>query len=128
LSFLPSDDREWLEEAGYDYEEVAEPNKRGVIVRNYVLRDGTFQVPATDVLVHIPSGYPDTQLDMFYCSPQLLLVPGNRIPSCANVSETHFGKTWQRWSRHYRQGQWRRNIDNLGSHFNMIAEELRKTS
>lgn len=127
MSFLPSDDREWLETLGWAYEEIAEVNKRGVIVRGFALPQGKFQVDRADILVQIPQGYPDAQLDMFWCQPMLQIVPSGKLPN-ATVSETHFGTNWQRWSRHYKPGQWRPGIDDLRSHFKVVSEALRKAS
>ncbi len=128
MKFLPEDDRNWLEASGYDYEELGDQQRRGVVVRAFPLPPGKFQVDRADILVQVPSGYPDAQLDMFYCDPQLRIVPANRIPSKAEVVEALFGRQWQRWSRHYKPGQWRRGIDDLSSHFDVIAESLRKAS
>ena len=124
MSFLPEDDRKWLDATGWTYSEVEEVNKRGVIVAAFALPPGKFQVDRADILVQIPLGYPDTNLDMFWCEPVLHLVPSGRQPNATNP-ELHFGRTWQRWSRHYKPGQWRPGIDDLGSHRNVVLEALR---
>jgi len=128
VTFLPMDDRDWLAGRGYNYQELEDPQRRVVVVRAFPLPPGKYQVTHADILVAVPVGYPDTQLDMFYCDPQLRIVPANRVPSKAEVVEAMFDRQWQRWSRHYKPGQWRRGIDDLSSHFDMIAEELRKAS
>jgi len=127
MSFLPNTDREWLEAMGWTYEEVTEASKRGVIVRGFLLPLGKFQIERASILVQIPQGYPDASLDMFWCEPALQLIPSRKQPN-ATVSETHFGTSWQRWSRHYKPGQWRPGIDDLSSHFGVISAELRKAS
>ncbi len=127
MSFLPSDDQAWLKEQGWAYEEVAEVNKRGVIVRRFPLPPGKFQVPEADILIQVPQGYPDANLDMFWLSPALHLTPSGKLPNKI-ATEVHFGTSWQRWSRHYKQGQWRRGIDDIASHFAFVAQELRKAS
>lgn len=126
MSFLPDYDREFLRDKGWEYEEKQEGAKRALIIRNFPLPPGKFQVEAVDVLIEIPSGYPDANLDMFWCSPSLYLVPGNRQARQTQVSQDHFGVVWQRWSRHYAQGQWRMGIDNVETHILMVVRELER--
>jgi hypothetical protein len=127
VSFLPEEDSDWLTGSGFTFEEVEEPLgaelKRGIIVRNYLLPSGKFQVAHASILVQIPRGYPDATLDMFWADPALVLAPSGKQPN-ATVPETHFGSAWQRWSRHYKPGQWRSGIDDLSSHFTVIYAAL----
>jgi len=125
MPFLPQNDREWLESTGWDFQEVEGDGKRGVIVRDFPLLHGKFQTDHVSVLVMIPQGYPDAAPDMFWCDPALMLVTAQKQPNATNVSETHFGTTWQRWSRHYVAGQWRSGIDDLHAHFTMVRNSLR---
>ena len=76
MAFLPLDDREWLKSRGYDYEELEEQQKRGVVVRAFPLPPGKFQVDLADVYVPIPSGYQPIQRAIqggFLFGPDLLL-------------------------------------------------------
>ncbi len=127
MSFLPEEDRAWLEDSGLRYEEVAEQSRRAVILRDISLPERKFQVASADVLLQIPSGYPDANLDMFWCSPTLCLAPTGRAPSATCV-EQYFGRQWQRWSRHYKPGQWRSGIDDIASHMHMVYRSLREAA
>jgi hypothetical protein len=130
MPFLPNSDREWLESLGWSYEEVVEnnpPSKRGVIIRGFLLPQGKFQVDRATLMIQIPQGYPDANLDMFWFEPALYLAPSQRQPNCT-ITETHFGATWQRWSRHYKAGAWRPGIDDLSTHIDMVVQELKKAS
>lgn len=123
--FLPDDDRQHLNARGLNFEEAQENAKRGVTIKNFPLPPGKFQIDAADVLVLIPQGYPDAQLDMFYVNPPLMLKPSGQEARNANVRENHFGRTWQRWSRHYKPGQWRTGVDDLQSHLQVVENALR---
>lgn len=130
MAFLPHNDRERLDALGWTYEEVIEviaPGKRGVIIRGFLLPQGKYQVDRATLMIQIPQGYPDANPDMFWIEPALHLVPSRRSPN-ATCSEIHFGVTWQRWSRHYRQGAWRPGIDDLGTHIDVVMQELKKAS
>lgn len=127
MSFLPQEDQAWLKQSGHSYEEVAELDKRGVVLHAVRLPAGKFQVECADLLIQIPPGYPDANLDMFYSSPTLCLASSGRAPS-ATLVEQHFGKPWQRWSRHYKTGQWRSGIDDLATHMTMIYRSLREAA
>jgi hypothetical protein len=126
MSFLPQADREWLESSGYAYREVVEGNKHGVILE-LPLPPGKFQVGRAEILIQILPGYPDTPLDMFWADPALFLVSSGRQPACT-IAEGHFGRSWQRWSRHYKQGKWRPGIDDLSSHVTVVLDALRRAA
>ncbi len=83
----------------------------GVIIRGFALPAGKFQVAAADVLVLLPSGYPDVPPDMFYTEPWLRLAQGNSYPARAGRPHCFAGVQWQRWSRH--NHEWRPGIDGL---------------
>ena len=71
----------------------------------------------------IPSGYPTSPIDMFYFRPPILRIDGGEIASLAD--ETHFGRIWQRWSRHYLPDQWRDGVDNVATHIAFIENVLK---
>ena len=92
--------------------------KFGLLVRRFPVPNG-FVPHATTLMVLVPSGYPGVPLDMFYLHPPLQKANGASIPALAD--EAHFGRTWQRWSRHY---EWKAGQDNLATHIEYVQNEL----
>lgn len=76
-----------------------------------------------DLLLRIAPGYPDIPPDMWWFSPAVRRTDGQQIPA-TQVTETHFNRTWQRWSRHLRAGQWKPGIDCLESYLSLVRREL----
>lgn len=108
---LPAEDRRYLANRNLTYDEVMDSGSSGVIIRGFALPEGKFQVTAADVLVLLPSGYPDVPPDMFYTEPWLRLAQGNCYPARADQPHSFAGVRWQRWSRH--NHEWRPGIDGL---------------
>lgn len=76
-----------------------------------------------DLLVRLPSGYPDLPPDMWWFDPPVRLANGTTVPA-TEATEQHLGRTWQRWSRHFQPGQWKSGVDGLESYVALIREEL----
>ncbi len=126
LCELLPEDLEYLE-ANYPskWRQVSEGNgKFGLVIDDFPIPDGYKEKKSTLMLL-VPSGYPGSVLNMFYFTPSLNRSDGKVIKALA--SETHFDRTWQRWSRHY---EWKPGIDSVVTHIeyikNQIAEELRQ--
>jgi len=124
MTFLPPGDLEYLERSGWKFEEMQEQNLRAVIIFAYPLPPGKFDVDSTDILIQVPVGYPDTQLDMFWCSPILKLRPDGHLANQTQVNGNYFSRTWQRWSRHYKQGQWKPGLSDFSWHMNVVETAL----
>ena len=92
--------------------------KQGLLIEAFPL-PAEYAATVATLMVQIPSGYPGTNLDMFYFDPPLSKRAGDGIPCL--VSERHFGRDWQRWSRH---PEWRPGEDNLVSYLEYIRNEL----
>lgn len=119
---LPQEDHEWLEGRGAPYELVNEGGILHVVVYGFPVPPG-YNVSEVAVNVRVDAGYPDTQIDMAYFSPPLVRVDGR--PIGATSGDTFDGKSWQRWSRHRTPANpWRPGIDNLSTHFVLIADWL----
>ena len=117
---LPSEDTEYLE-ANYPskWDKVAEGNgKYGLLIADFPIPKG-YAVEKCTLMVLVPSGYPGSMLDMFYCYPPLSKSDGSPINALA--SENHFGRTWQRWSRHY---LWQPGIHSIITHIEWIKSQL----
>ena len=106
-----------------EWSKVAEGvGKFGLIVRHFRIPDGYVKREATLMLL-VPSGYPGAPIDMFYLHPPIRKRNGNTIPTLAD--ETHFGTTWQRWSRHY---DWQPGEDSVVTHIEYVRNELQAES
>ena len=101
MTFLPSRDRTYLESKSLAFEEIVDGrNKKGIVLPKFSLPAQKYNRNQVDVLIILPSGYPDVAPDMFYLEPWIKLVQGNRYPKAANNPFAFNGRSWQRWSRH----------------------------
>lgn len=125
---LPAEDLEWLDARGGEYELVASPEGLRVVLLGVPVPAG-YNVETVDLFFKIEPGYPDSQLDMVWFSPDLHLLSGKAIQALS--PEVFDNKTWQRWSRH-RTGvnPWRPGVDGLATQYALVQEwlerELRK--
>lgn len=110
-NFLPPRDASYLEGKGIIFEEASESGQVGIILKQLPLTEGKYSATSVDVLVLLPSGYPDIPPDMFYCLPWLKLEPNGIYPRAASVEHRFQDKIWQRWSRH--NNNWRPGVDGL---------------
>jgi len=126
--FLPEFDQEYLVAKGLEYGEVQENSKNGLTIKNWVLPPNKFTVDRSDLLIFLPSGYPDVPPDMFYFLPALLLKPASRYPRATEVFESFNGNQWQRWSRHLGAESWRRGTDGIHTYLKRVDEALIQAS
>ena len=124
MSTLPSADREYLLDKGLSFEEHALGDQKALILRKVTLPSGRYDQPSTDVLILLPSGYPDVRPDMFHTLPWVKLVPENRYPKAADQPTSFNGQSWQRWSRHLLPGQWKPGVDSIESYLALVRREL----
>lgn len=116
---LPEEDLEFLE-AHYPerWEPVGEGDKPGLIIKDYRLPEG-YTPRESDLLLLVPGDYPAAGIDMFYFDPEVLRKDGSAIDKLSR--ESHFGRSWQRWSRHY---SWRPGEDSIATHVSSVKEHL----
>lgn len=107
MSTLSEEDKMYLQNSGYIFEEVG----RCVILKGRKLPDGKFDSEHVDIMIELPARYPHTAPDMFYLLPWVKLAQVNRYPNAADVSKNFNGQNWQRWSRH--NNEWRPGIDGI---------------
>ena len=110
LVALPSADRQFLEDNGLTYEIIGEAESSGVVIKNFPLPPGKFDHDTVDIMIQLPSGYPDASVDMFFTMPWIKLKASGRYANCADVSHHFADQNWQRWSRH---ADWRAGIDGV---------------
>ena len=97
---LPPEDEEYLT-ANFPsrWEKCVEDSKRGIVISGYELPSAIYSCDTSNLMIIIPPDYPTGLIDMFYFDPALSRKDGGAINAVS--PESHFGKSWQRWSRHY---------------------------
>ncbi len=118
---LPPEDSEYLDgnfEERWSINSVG-PGKNALLIDHFPIPEG-FNCETSTLMVLIPSGYPGSALDMFYFDPPLARSDGVGIKALA--SESHFERSWQRWSRHY---SWTAGEDSIVSHVEYVKRQLR---
>ncbi len=94
-----------------------------VVLPGYELPAG-FEPRPVDLCLLLPFGFPETQPDMFWVDPWVML-HGQR-PATADQPQQIVGRTWQRFSRHLPAGAWLPGIDGLQSWITMIGTRLER--
>jgi hypothetical protein len=122
MSILPSADREYLDSKQIRFEEVTDGTTSAIILKSWKLPDGQFDAGAADILVVLPSGYPDVAPDMFHLLPWVKLAKAGRYPNAADQPVSFAGKSWQRWSRH--NAEWRPGVDGIWTMIKRIEHAL----
>lgn len=111
MAFLPLKCRRYLDDRGVDFQEVEAEGQKALLLKNVFLPVGHFDAPVADVLILLPTSYPDSAPDMFYTLPWLRLASSTTYPRAADIAHSYLGQSWQRWSRH--NNQWRPGIDGI---------------
>ncbi len=122
MSFLPAADAAYLQRKGIAYDEVEQGAQKAIVLQSYGLPAARFDAGQANILILLPTGYPDVAPDMFYLLPWVRLVVGNRYPKAADVSFSFRGQNWQRWSRH--NPEWRSNVDGIWTMLKRIDAAL----
>lgn len=119
---LPIIDTTYLVERGSRHTVTVEGGMICVVLSAFPLPAGYDRAHA-DLLLRLSPGYPDVAPDMWWFDPPVKLVNG-ASPPATDVRESHLGRAWQRWSRHFNQGQWRSGVDCLETFLALIQKEL----
>ena len=122
---LPRSDIAYLKERALVHEVTAESGMTCVVIRRWSLPCG-FDHAQADLLIRLSPGYPDLPPDMWWFSPPVHLASGHELPA-TNVFEDYLGRRWQRWSRHFHDGQWQSGIDNLESFLALVRRDLERS-
>lgn len=136
MSFLPEEDQEFLSESDLTYQELTEKGpdgkeRRGVVFPGFSFSGNLRKIDSgslvgigtCDLLVIVPDAYATTKLDSFYTIPRLRR-PDGKNPQNAEGDCILFAKTWQFWSRHLDDNDWRVGIDSLRTFLSYIRGEL----
>lgn len=119
---LPALDQQYLTDRQITHQVVVDGGMVCVLFPGWQLPPG-LSVTQTDVLLRLAAGYPDIPPDMWWTDPVILRADGTAIRA-TEVREQHFGRTWQRWSRHFQAGQWQSGTDGLESYMALIRAEF----
>lgn len=120
------DDQAFLDERGHEPQVVEEGGMTCLVFHDWPVAPG-YTVDHADLLVRLPSGYPDLAPDMWWFAPGLIRADRAEIAQ-TQVTEQHVGRTWQRWSRHFSAGQWKSGIDSLETFLALINREVCSSS
>jgi hypothetical protein len=123
---LPANDEEYLGQRGLDHLVIADANMVCVVLKAYRLPSG-FRQTHSDLLLRLSPGYPDVPPDMWWFDPPVSRADGRAIQA-TQVIESHLGRQWQRWSRHFPPGFWRSGIDSIESFLALIRSELERST
>lgn len=119
---LPQSDMDYLNERDLTYQISSESDMTCVVLLQWPLPKG-FDHDASDLLIRLSPGYPDVPPDMWWFSPSVNLQNGQALPATDSM-ESYLGRSWQRWSRHFNNGQWKSGIDGLESFLALIRQDL----
>jgi hypothetical protein len=123
---LPAQDANYLTERAPSHVVSREANMTCIVIPAYPLPEG-FDRPHSDLLLRLNAGYPDVPPDMWWFDPPVRRADGQAIPA-TEVIEHHLGRSWQRWSRHFKPGQWESGIDSLESFMALLRRELERSA
>jgi hypothetical protein len=122
---LPPSDVEYLDRECSDWEILRDGAATWLLISNFPVPTGYDQSPVT-VALRIEPGYPDTQIDMVYFSPEIRRLDGKSIRA-TETHETIRGESYQRWSRHRTpQNRWRSGEDDIQTHLLLVAHWLER--
>ena len=121
---LPDADQTYLLDRNLPHAITVEGGITCIVFPQWGLPSG-YDHATSDLLLRLPAGYPDVPPDMWWFNPGVRLVNGQVIQATDAV-EQHLGRAWQRWSRHFANGQWRSGVDGLESYVALINRELRR--
>lgn len=122
---LPVNDTKYLADRELQHSVAREANMTCVIIPDFDLPAG-FEPTRSDLLLRFSAGYPDVAPDMWWFDPPVRRADGQAIPA-TDVIERHLGRSWQRWSRHFANGQWRSGVDGLESFLALVRKELERS-
>lgn len=118
------DDIQYLNGTFPEWESLSEGS--WVLLHNFPIPEG-YTISSTTVAIKIPGNYPTTSPDMAYFYPPIERCDKSTI-TATQVNECIDGKSYQRWSRHYRSGTWHPDEDGLAVHVMAIKDWLVKAA
>jgi hypothetical protein len=120
-------DLEFLRARGHRFAVYDNGGNSLLVLEAFELPPG-YTPAAVDLLIEIPSTYPDGALDMWWVYPDVRFASG-REPDGATVRQPYPAftpdpaRTWQRFSRH---PVWRYGTDDLRSYLGTVYQTMAK--
>ena len=121
ISLLPEIDAEFLQEKGFENEIIQVGGEVRVVLHDFSLPE-QYTPRSANLMLRLPSGYPNANPDMFWTNPVVKLTTGSYPLNAEYLDPTADG--WQRWSRH--DQSWRGGVDNLRTKLASVRRELQK--
>lgn len=117
---LPKKDVDYLNSLGVKWESGTDDNGNYVIIHDVGIDTNYYHVDSggdkVNILFMLPSGYPNSQIDMSSFCPDLTRTDGQSIPNLHRFYEVK-NYNWQTWSRHRTGGEyWNPETDGIASH------------
>jgi hypothetical protein len=125
MPLLP-EDLEYLVDRHIKHGVVEEGGMTCLVLSEWPLPAG-LNAEKADVLIRLAPGYPDVPPDMWWVDPPLRRADGSEIVNTQSM-ESHLGRTWQRWSRHFSGGQWQPGIDRISGYIALLDNEFRRAA
>ncbi|AYR23404.1 E2/UBC family protein [Herbaspirillum rubrisubalbicans] len=122
MEYLPKKCQRYLANRGLPYEQLEEGAQKAIILRDFKLPQGKYDVAHADILIVLPAGFPDCAPDMFYALPWLRLNETRMYPRAADQAVVFQETPWQRWSRH--NNDWRPGVDGIWTMLKRIEDAL----
>lgn len=119
---LPKECQNHLHNRKIRFEGCVDGDRKAIVLKEFALPEGRFDVSTADILILLPDGYPDAPPDMFYTIPRLKLATSGDFPSRTDGSLEFNGHTWQQWSRH--STSWRPGVDGIWTMIKRIENAL----
>lgn len=123
-ALLPELDVSFLKEKEYETEFLTAGTLMHVLIKDFPFPVEHYTPAKADLLIEIPPAYPNAPLDMFWTNPEIKLINGTGPRQTESRAE-YYGRTWQRWSRHYAVA-WRPGVDSIKNFIQSIAIDLKK--
>lgn len=122
LTRLPESDRNYLAAKEYHFEVRESGNRMHLVIKDFEFPD-YYRPQVADLMIIIPSAYPNSNPDMFWTTPDVKLKNG-AWPERAKHHKNFLGQSWQRWSRHFAKKSWRPGVDGMRTYLGAIKREL----
>lgn len=126
LFSLPTKDQQYLKESEIQFKIVENNGQKAIIFIDFNLPPQRFGFNQADILILLPSGYPDCAPDMFYTYPWLKLMATGTYAHAADQPFQFNELTWQRWSRH--NNTWRPGIDGIRTFLQRVQNALNEAA
>jgi hypothetical protein len=119
-------DIDFLDAVGFRYSTYAQGAATLLVIDDYELPPG-YNPSGVQLLLQIPSSYPDGKIDMWWVYPYVVFSSTGVEPVSAQVRQAFAGYTpepgrkWQRFSRH---PKWRPGVDDLASFLRAVRSTM----